>query len=145
MPGRRKKLEESDAKSAQIDSADDTNSHNRESSAPISFQVTFEPEFWEKLWRIEQQLCDELNRINFASDKNISAIYNPLDYAEDIHKNFMRKFLRKSPTIVFLGMNPGLFGMCQTAVSDLENSNLLNQLIISSLSSYRSPSATFPR
>jgi hypothetical protein len=26
-------------------------------------------------------------------------------------------YLKKSPKVLFLGMNPGLFGMCQTSAS----------------------------
>lgn len=133
MPGKRKKIDETGAKvvvetvdSDPMSSSVELKSKNQENlesslesqeEPKITFQVTFEPEFWEKIWRIEQRLCEELDKINFLSDKNIGAIYNPLDYAEDIHKNYMKKFLKKAPTVVFLGMNPGLFGMCQTSVS----------------------------
>lgn len=86
--------------------------------APVNFSVTFELEFWEKFWKIEQELSAELDRIDFTKDKNISAIYNPLEYAADVHKNFMRKYLVKAPKVLFLGMNPGLYGMCQTSASD---------------------------
>lgn len=81
------------------------------------FTVTFEMEFWEKIWQIEQNLVAELEKIDFKKDKNIAAVYNPLDYAADVHKNFMRMYLKKAPKILFLGMNPGLFGMCQTSAS----------------------------
>lgn len=133
MPGKRKKIDKSGAKliiesdeSNLLSSSIELKSKNQETSKSsnetkpeeqVTFQVTFEPELWEKVWRIEQQLCEELNKINFSSDKNIGAIYNPLDYAEDIHKNFMKMFLKKAPNVIFLGMNPGLFGMCQTSVS----------------------------
>lgn len=84
----------------------------------MNFTVTIELVFWEKIWKVEQELAAELDKIDFKKDKNIAAIYNPLDYASDVHKNFMRKFLKKAPTVLFLGMNPGLFGMCQTSASD---------------------------
>jgi hypothetical protein len=84
----------------------------------VQFKVTFELEFWEKIWKMEQELVAELDKINFKKDKNIAAIYNPLDYAADVHQNFMKKFLKKTPTVLFLGMNPGLLGMCQTSASD---------------------------
>lgn len=86
-------------------------------STPTTFSVTFEPEFWEKIWMVEQQLSADLMKIDFGKDKNIGAVYNPLDYAADVHKRFMRKFLKKAPTVLFLGMNPGLYGMCQTSAS----------------------------
>lgn len=96
------------------DPADKTISGN---CANPQLSIVFELEFWEKIWRLEQELADELMKINFKSDKNIAAVYNPLDYAADVHKNYMRKYLKKAPAVLFLGMNPGLFGMCQTAVS----------------------------
>ena len=88
-------------------------------SSPPKFTVTFELELWEKIWKIEEELSAELMKIDFKKDKNIAAIYNPLEYASDVHKNYMRKYLKKAPEIVFLGMNPGLYGMCQTSASEL--------------------------
>lgn len=116
MLGKKQKVGENNRSvDSQIDH--DNDELKTKNEATISFEVTFELEYWEKIWKIEQALCDELNKLNFKSDKNIGAIYNPLEYADDVHKNYMRKYLRKSPTIVFLGMNPGLYGMCQTSVS----------------------------
>lgn len=101
-----------------VTEAEDDNDKAADSlTNPSTFSVTFEPEFWEKIWLVEQQLSVELMNIDFKKDKNIGAIYNPLDYAADVHKNFMRKFLKKAPTVLFLGMNPGLYGMCQTSAS----------------------------
>lgn len=99
---------------------EDDNAAGSETSLVTTFSVTFEPEFWEKIWSIEQQLSVDLMKIDFMKDKNIGAVYNPLDYAADVHKNFMRKFLRKAPTVLFLGMNPGLYGMCQTSASSIK-------------------------
>lgn len=84
---------------------------------PQQYSIALELQYWEKIWKLEQNLIKDLLQIDFKSDKNIAAIYNPLDYAADVHKNFMQKYLKKSPTVLFLGMNPGLFGMCQVAVS----------------------------
>lgn len=81
-----------------------------------SYSITFEPLFWEKIWKVEQNLSAELMKIDFKMDKNIDVIYNPLDYAAELHQSYMRKFLLKAPEVLFLGMNPGLMGMCQTAV-----------------------------
>lgn len=92
--------------------------------ANVKFLVTFELEFWEKIWAMEQKLSAELMKIDFKKDKNIAAIYNPLEYAADIHKNFMLKFLKRAPSVLILGMNPGLYGMCQTSASALKISVL---------------------
>lgn len=94
--------------------------HLRNLHAPVDFSLIFEQQYWEKVWSMEQNLSAELMSIDFKKDKNIAAIYNPLIYAENVHLNFMRKFLKKSPSVLFLGMNPGLFGMCQTSASGIE-------------------------
>lgn len=66
-------------------------------------QITFEMLFWEKIWKLEKELGNELIQINYKSDKNIAAIYNPLDYAAELHINFLKKFLKKAPEVLFLG------------------------------------------
>lgn len=90
---------------------------HRHKKAETGFCVTFELAFWEKIWEVEQKLTADLIAIDFKKDKNIAAVYNPLDYAAEVHTNYMRKFLLKAPHVLFLGMNPGLFGMCQTSAS----------------------------
>jgi len=46
----------------------------------------------------------------------VTHVYNPLDYAWDAHAAYVRKFLTGPRRVVFLGMNPGPFGMAQTGV-----------------------------
>lgn len=99
------------------DGADNSNSDDCTNADQVKFSVVFELEFWEKIWQVEQSLAAELMEIDFTKDKNIAAVYNPLDYASDVHRNYMRKYLKRAPTVLFLGMNPGLFGMCQTSAS----------------------------
>jgi len=43
-------------------------------------------------------------------------IYNPLSYAWDMHKKYIENFARKKVKILFLGMNPGPFGMVQDGI-----------------------------
>jgi single-strand selective monofunctional uracil DNA glycosylase len=43
-------------------------------------------------------------------------VYNPLEYAWQPHELYLRKFGNSPKRIVFLGMNPGPFGMMQTGV-----------------------------
>lgn len=112
-----REAEDVEESSNPIDAKSD-NSKNVTGANPVQYSIVFELQFWEKIWQLEQRLADELNKINFKGDKNIAAIYNPLDYCADVHINYMKKFLKKSPTVLFLGMNPGLFGMCQTSASD---------------------------
>lgn len=43
-------------------------------------------------------------------------IYNPLDYAWQVHELYLRQYVHHEPDLFFLGMNPGPFGMAQTGV-----------------------------
>lgn len=46
----------------------------------------------------------------------VTYVYNPLVYAWAPHEAYLRKFSAGRKRIVFLGMNPGPFGMAQTGV-----------------------------
>lgn len=46
----------------------------------------------------------------------VTHVYNPLEYAWDAHAAYVRKFATGPRRVVFLGMNPGPFGMTQTGV-----------------------------
>jgi len=43
-------------------------------------------------------------------------VYNPLDYAWVIHQSYLELAGKSKKKVVFLGMNPGPFGMAQTGV-----------------------------
>ncbi|XP_064590740.1 single-strand selective monofunctional uracil DNA glycosylase [Zonotrichia leucophrys gambelii] len=46
----------------------------------------------------------------------VAVVYAPLEYAWEPHRSFVRRFLRSPKAVLFLGMNPGPFGMAQTGV-----------------------------
>jgi len=46
----------------------------------------------------------------------IAHVYNPLDYAWRPHEAWLRRFGEGRRRVVFVGMNPGPFGMMQTGV-----------------------------
>ena len=46
----------------------------------------------------------------------VSHVYSPLDYAWEPHRDFVRRYCRGPKRVLFLGMNPGPFGMAQTGV-----------------------------
>jgi single-strand selective monofunctional uracil DNA glycosylase len=46
----------------------------------------------------------------------VSYVYNPLDYAWAAHREYLRRYASGRKRVVFLGMNPGPFGMVQTGV-----------------------------
>lgn len=73
-------------------------------------------QFWQKIYDIECRLSAELKAISFLSS-TISAVYNPIEYAADLHCEYLKKFLNKSKPVLFIGMNPGPFGMAQTGVT----------------------------
>jgi single-strand selective monofunctional uracil DNA glycosylase len=43
-------------------------------------------------------------------------VYNPLEYAWETHSQYLRRYVRRGASVLFLGMNPGPFGMAQTGV-----------------------------
>ncbi len=66
------------------------------------------------LLEIARALGRAVNGLTFSNP--VSHVYNPLDYAWAPHAEYVRRFGAGSKEIVFLGMNPGPFGMAQTGV-----------------------------
>lgn len=60
------------------------------------------------------ELSEKVGRLHFAPP--VSHIYNPLDYAWAPHEAYLRCFGNTTKKIIFLGMNPGPFGMVQCGV-----------------------------
>jgi single-strand selective monofunctional uracil DNA glycosylase len=46
----------------------------------------------------------------------VAFVYHPLDYAWAAHEAYLHRFAQAPKRVVFLGMNPGPFGMAQTGV-----------------------------
>ena len=65
--------------------------------------------------QIEMRLCQALSHVMFGPP--VTHIYNPLEYAIDPHKCYLNKYCQGKKDILFLGMNPGPYGMAQTGVS----------------------------
>jgi Uracil DNA glycosylase superfamily. len=57
-------------------------------------------------------LCDALENIAFSGN----IIYNPLIYARQAYEEYVSRYGNSTKRIVFLGMNPGPWGMAQTGV-----------------------------
>ena len=49
-------------------------------------------------------------------DSPVAYTYNPLDYAWAGHEAYVRRFATGPKQVLYLGMNPGPFGMAQTGV-----------------------------
>ncbi len=61
-----------------------------------------------------RRLAAEAQRLRFSAP--VSAVYNPLRYAWEPHRIYLERFGRAPKRVVFLGMNPGPWGMAQTGV-----------------------------
>lgn len=61
-----------------------------------------------------RRLREAVNQLRFAPP--VSHVYNPLEYAWEAHETYLRRFAAGRKRVVFLGMNPGPFGMAQTGV-----------------------------
>jgi single-strand selective monofunctional uracil DNA glycosylase len=68
----------------------------------------------EALIRAARQLADRVDQLAFAPP--VSHIYNPLRYAWAPHEAYLRRFGSARKKIIFVGMNPGPFGMVQCGV-----------------------------
>jgi single-strand selective monofunctional uracil DNA glycosylase len=68
---------------------------------------------------IESRLSNELNRLLFSPP--VAYVYNPLNYAWETHSIFVTKFGNTKKRILFVGMNPGPWGMVQTGVITFYN------------------------
>jgi single-strand selective monofunctional uracil DNA glycosylase len=69
---------------------------------------------YKQLARACQALCSELEALSFAPP--VTHVYNPLKYAQGAHLDYLRRYADSPKRIVYLGMNPGPFGMTQTGV-----------------------------
>ncbi|HEY1663468.1 MAG TPA: uracil-DNA glycosylase family protein [Verrucomicrobiae bacterium] len=61
-----------------------------------------------------RELAAQVDSLKFRLP--VTHVYNPLDYAWDAHEKYLRQYGGGKKRIVFLGMNPGPFGMAQTGV-----------------------------
>jgi single-strand selective monofunctional uracil DNA glycosylase len=61
-----------------------------------------------------RKLSDAVEHLKFGAP--VSHVYNPLRYAWRAHEIYLRRYGNGRKRIIFLGMNPGPFGMAQTGV-----------------------------
>jgi single-strand selective monofunctional uracil DNA glycosylase len=61
-----------------------------------------------------RDLSAVLGKMRFAPP--VTHVYNPLAYAWEIHERYLSRYGDGLKRVVFLGMNPGPFGMVQTGV-----------------------------
>jgi len=61
-----------------------------------------------------RRLCGALAGLRFSPP--VASVYRPLEYAWRAHQRYLERFGGGTRRVVFLGMNPGPFGMAQTGV-----------------------------
>lgn len=61
-----------------------------------------------------KNLNNEIDRLSFGDP--VTHVYNPLGYAWKPHQAYLSKLNGATTDVVFLGMNPGPWGMAQTGV-----------------------------
>lgn len=62
--------------------------------------------------KIAKTLSQRLNQMQF----DVPYVYNPLDYAWLAHAQYLKQYGLNTKKVLFLGMNPGPWGMAQTGV-----------------------------
>ncbi len=67
-----------------------------------------------RLVDIARELAEETVRLRFAPP--VTHVYNPLAYAWEAHAQYLERFGNAPKEVLFLGMNPGPWGMVQTGV-----------------------------
>jgi len=63
---------------------------------------------------IARDLATACDTLTFAAP--VTHVYNPLTYAWDAHRTYLRRWGDEPGRMLLLGMNPGPFGMVQTGV-----------------------------
>lgn len=64
---------------------------------------------------LQKLLSQNINSLNFISEQ-VKYVYNPLEYASEPNENFINKYCTTTKKILFVGLNPGPNGMCQTGI-----------------------------
>jgi single-strand selective monofunctional uracil DNA glycosylase len=66
------------------------------------------------LVKAAERLNRSVSRLRFAAP--VDFVYNPLEYAWAAHEIYLRRYGNNRKRVLFVGMNPGPFGMVQTGV-----------------------------
>lgn len=67
-----------------------------------------------QLLKQADQLSRALSTLRFGGV--ITHVYNPLEYARGAYRAYVERYARGPKRVVFIGMNPGPYGMTQTGV-----------------------------
>ncbi|KAL3286997.1 hypothetical protein HHI36_001483 [Cryptolaemus montrouzieri] len=69
----------------------------------------------QKMMILQRDLNNMLREIIF-SEPPVSYVYNPTIYAVEPFEKYLNLYCYSTKKVIFLGMNPGPWGMCQTGV-----------------------------
>ncbi|CAG9834318.1 unnamed protein product [Diabrotica balteata] len=69
----------------------------------------------EQFLQLQNELNNSLRDLDLKTGP-VEYIYNPLLYAFDPYEKYIRKYCTSTKELLFIGMNPGPFGMCQTGI-----------------------------
>ena len=67
-----------------------------------------------KIRAATREFCEQLADLRFTAP--VTHVYNPLEYARRPHNAYLRSYADDLKRVIFLGMNPGPFGMAQTGI-----------------------------
>lgn len=68
----------------------------------------------DELVKVSRALSRAVSKLEFGGP--VTQVYNPLQYARRSHELYLNRFGASPKEAVFVGMNPGPFGMAQTGV-----------------------------
>lgn len=68
----------------------------------------------ERVCAVSRSLARSAGRLRFGEP--VHYVYNPLVYARRPHEIYLRRHAATRKRVIFLGMNPGPFGMAQTGI-----------------------------
>lgn len=88
-----------------------------------------------------RSLREDMKQLRFSAP--VAHIYNPLDYAWEPHLDYLLRYGASPKRVLFVGMNPGPWGMVQTGVPFGEIGSVTQWLKISN--SVRQPSGQHPK
>ncbi len=91
----------------------------------------YDIEMSKRLKAAARSLSKACNALNFSEP--VTHVYNPLEYAWPAHEQYISRAANSKKKVVFLGMNPGPFGMAQTGVPFGEVSTVRDWIGINAL------------
>ncbi|EDW44763.1 single-strand selective monofunctional uracil-DNA glycosylase [Drosophila sechellia] len=89
----------------------------------------FDKPLWLKFYETEVGLNEALEKL--PPPERTPFIYNPIVYASQLHRDYLRRYIDGPKKLVFVGMNPGPNGMAQTGIpfGNVRTVKVLMQLV----------------